>query len=221
MKKLFLCFLLPFLFITTFAETNAIKIVAKGSSAELTREEIFIHLADIVDDNIPETYKYIQLHYGDIQGKKELQESMQVLVYLDMIENKKSSIHPNKKLPALSFYKLSQKFFGEDIFSYQSREYFSGRNTTYQDILALQENLENRNTSFTLEKQDTNVQKQIFSDVYDTLLQEHYDKKNLDEEKILYSAIQGLTEGTDDIHTSYFPPVENKDFQDDLDGSFE
>jgi len=36
----------------------------------------------------------------------------------------------------------------------------------------------------------------IFIDVYNTLTNYHYDKESLDEEQMIYKAIEGLTEGT-------------------------
>jgi C-terminal processing protease CtpA/Prc len=41
----------------------------------------------------------------------------------------------------------------------------------------------------------------------------HYDSQDFEEDDLIDAAIQGLTTGTKDEYTSYFPPVENRAFQ--------
>jgi C-terminal processing protease CtpA/Prc len=57
--------------------------------------------------------------------------------------------------------------------------------------------------------------------VYNTLSTQHYDKDKNSQAQLLENAIIGLTNGTNDKHTTYFPPVDTKDFKENLNGEFE
>lgn len=61
----------------------------------------------------------------------------------------------------------------------------------------------------------------LFWDTWATLEQKFVDKKKLDREKLIYGAITGMVHAAGDPHTEFFPPVENKSFQEEIKGSFD
>lgn len=60
----------------------------------------------------------------------------------------------------------------------------------------------------------------LFWDAYNSLHQHYIDKNNIDEKKLIYGAIAGMTHSLGDPYTSFFDPAEAKLFESDLAGSF-
>src|SRR3989344_6001054 len=61
----------------------------------------------------------------------------------------------------------------------------------------------------------------LFWDAYDKLHRNYIDPDSLDDQKILYGAIAGMTKSLGDPYTDFFSPAEAKLFQQDLSGSFD
>ncbi|MBU6414777.1 S41 family peptidase [Patescibacteria group bacterium] len=60
----------------------------------------------------------------------------------------------------------------------------------------------------------------LFWDVWHRLESNYVDKANLNRDKMVLGAIDGLTKSLGDPYTIFFPPVEAKRFQEDISGSF-
>ncbi|MDD4990564.1 MAG: S41 family peptidase [Candidatus Pacebacteria bacterium] len=61
----------------------------------------------------------------------------------------------------------------------------------------------------------------LFWDAYSKLQENFIDPSKIDNQKIIYGAIEGMTKSLDDPYTSFFDPEQAKRFQQDLSGSFE
>src|SRR3989344_1870657 len=61
----------------------------------------------------------------------------------------------------------------------------------------------------------------LFWDAYNKLHQSFINPTDINEQKIIYGAISGMTKSLGDPHTSFFEPTQAKMFQQDLSGSFE
>lgn len=61
----------------------------------------------------------------------------------------------------------------------------------------------------------------LFWDAYNKLQKNFIDPSKINNQKIIYGAIEGMTESLDDPYTSFFDPEEARRFQQDLSGSFE
>ena len=193
------------------------------NSEDVTREEIFNYIWNFFDKEIPPTYKYINLNFKDIQEDSNLYKSLQKLVYLNIIENPPSYIKKDKKLSYYNFLKLLEKAFSIKLINKSYIEEFKNKNTNKKDLEKIK-NLINKQL-FDLEKNnnwiDLNQKKAIFDDVYNTILKNHFDKDELNEIKIIDSAIEWITKWTDDKHTVYFPAIESKNFYDTLNWEYE
>src|SRR3989344_1971552 len=60
----------------------------------------------------------------------------------------------------------------------------------------------------------------LFWETWSALQKRHVDKDNIDPQKEIYGAISGMVKSLGDPHTVFFPPAENKQFQQDLKGEF-
>ncbi len=61
----------------------------------------------------------------------------------------------------------------------------------------------------------------LFWDAYNKLQENFISPEKIDSQKIIYGAIQGMTDSLGDDYTAFFNPSEAKKFQDDLSGSFD
>ncbi|NDK07914.1 PDZ domain-containing protein [Candidatus Gracilibacteria bacterium] len=220
--------------ILSLNQTNAIEIkilpannviIESKNETEITRKDFFKFLSDNFKSDLPKTYKYINLKFKDIGNDEKLKEYIQILVYLDIIENKEIKLFPGKQLNAYTFYNFLDKEL--DLYAIPDNETENDlrkRNTKIYDINNVSKIIKQQNENIEdeeLEKNEISNKKKIFTNVYDTLLESHYDKDKLTEENLINSAIEGLTKGTEDKYTTYFPPSENKDFEEDLNGKYE
>lgn len=60
----------------------------------------------------------------------------------------------------------------------------------------------------------------LFWSAYETLHQAYIDKEGIDEQKLIYGAIEGMAKSLGDPYTSFFDPKQAKVFEQDLAGSF-
>jgi carboxyl-terminal processing protease len=70
-------------------------------------------------------------------------------------------------------------------------------------------------------RQPSNIDFALFWDAYNALQKSFIDPKKMDNKKILYGAIEGMTDSLDDPYTSFFDPEQAKMFEQDLSGSFD
>ena len=196
---------------------------------ELSRQEIFHFYADIFDTYIPESYTYIQLNYKDVTQGHASYEDLQKLVYINAIQNSSKSAYLDKHMNAYVFYLLSSDILGIKLTNItpQSIHFLKSRNTTQQDLDFISSLISGKQTPrvdvprLPSSTQDIEYKKEIFFDVYKTLLNKHYGKAEFDENEIINKAIEWLTQWTKDQHTVYFPPVESQWFTESLNGEYE
>ncbi len=69
--------------------------------------------------------------------------------------------------------------------------------------------------------QPGNINFSLFWDAYNRLNQQFIDPSKIDNQKVLYGAIEGMTKSLGDPYTDFFDPNQAKMFQQDLAGSFD
>jgi len=69
-------------------------------------------------------------------------------------------------------------------------------------------------------QQFSNVDFNLFWDVWSRLEEKFVDKKKIDRQKMAFGAISGLVSSLKDPYTEFFPPAESQQFQEDIKGSF-
>ncbi len=229
MKKYVLALMLVFLSLFSIAPTNAleIKIITAEEQEKLQREitieEAFNFFWWVFTDKVESSYVYIKLNFLWVEEWTELYESMQKLIYLNKVENVAIDLKKDSKMNLYAFLRLWTKIFNKDLLWNKSMSDLLSKNTTYWDLLDVKAIVEKEDLGELNLSGDSQVneKKEIFTDVYDTLLNDHYDKESLDEIKMIDSAIEWLAKGTGDKYTTYFPPVESKVFQENLNWNYE
>lgn len=71
------------------------------------------------------------------------------------------------------------------------------------------------------EDANSNIDFNLFWQTMNTLKEKYIDADKLDSNKILYESIKGMMKSTGDPYTVYFDPDENKQFGEEITGSFE
>jgi len=71
------------------------------------------------------------------------------------------------------------------------------------------------------EPESLSVDFSLFWDVWNRVHRYYIDTQDIDNQKMVWGAISGMVNAVGDPYTTYLPPKENKEFKDDLGGSFE
>lgn len=229
MKKIFLGCILA-IFSVFPAQALEVKIIpidyVNGKTLEenesaslLTRRDLFELLSELTSWELRESYRYIQLQFKNSQKIESTDyELLQKMVYLTIIDNGTGGVYLDKPIRAASFYNYVEDILGEQILPENPKveKVLNSRFANELDVDKIREFLLKWEDVESSEGSEISQKKNIFNDVYNTLTDYHYDLESLDKQKMIYSAIQGLAEGTGDKFTVYFPPVESKSFQDSL-----
>ncbi len=204
-----------------------VKVITKNEDKEINRWQTLTFYWDYFK-KVPESYKYISLNFKWVNKDTKLYLALQKLVYLNLIENKKLNIYWNKKLNALAFYKLWEKIFWISLINKEEVNELKSRNAKESDMIRLvnfmkkideKEDIDISQIKWENRKMD--LKQKIFIDAYNTIVNSHYNKDNLDQIKIWNSAINWIAKGTEDKYTVYFPPTENKNFKEWLNWEYE
>lgn len=204
-------------------ESENAKEIKNEVKKEITRWETFEFFADFYNST-PKSYKYIDLKYKWIEKWSSLEDALKKLVYHDKLDNKNAKIYQDKIINAYVFYYLARDILEIDMDL--KKENLSKKNANEEDILFIKNTyryLEEEEKAY-IEMKEYNAlwnKKRIFDDVYQTILNEHYKKNDIDKNDLIYSAIEWLTSWVNDKHTVYFPPIENKSFSENLEWEYE
>lgn len=217
MKKYIIILIALFLF-------SNISFANNDTSEELNRENIFKYIWNTLLLDIPKSYQYIHLNFVDLKKEDTNYATIQKLVYSDLIENKKSKLNLKSKLNWYFFYSLLEKKTWYDFVNETNINILKSKNTTQSDLFftdSILKSLKNKDNTSLLKIFWESRKIDIFQDVYNTLLQDHYDSLKIDKNKLIYSSIEWLAKGTADKHTIYFPPTDSKNFEESLSWEFE
>jgi len=189
----------------------------------ITRWDAFIFFADKVAQDIPNSYTYIDLHYVWVDESSREWQALQKLVYLGLINNGETNLWLSKNIDFYLFEALAIKILDLRISNDISKTQKKNTNVTSNDLLSINNILSQKvelNTPKNISPSLWDKSK-ILSDVYQTLSSSHYDKSTISQDQIINGAIKWAADSLGDKYTTYFPPVESKSFNDNLDGSFE
>lgn len=197
--------------------------VSEKIENEVSREDIFNFYADYYKKEVASSYKYIQVNYLDIQKWTDLEDSLKVLIYLDLISNPSIDFKINNTLDAWSFFRLSEKVLKIKINDFETETELKNRNVSKKDLEAVKNFISEAPVTLETKSSSREVKQKlaIMQNVYDTITNSHYNKDNIDSAELIDSAIEWIARWSEDKFTVYFPPVESESFQDSLSGDYE
>ncbi|MCD5380323.1 S41 family peptidase, partial [Candidatus Gracilibacteria bacterium] len=195
----------------------------------LKLDYVFIKLTSHLEAKDILNYSKIDLNITGANAGTPFYRSLQKMVKVGALPNSSYYLNRNKEISAYTFYKLAEKIYNINLIQASQINSLKKRSVTQSDINSLNKIFDVKVKSYNEELPKVNLsnsklleqKKEIFEDVQKTLLKSHYDRDVLDEIKLIEAATIGLTKGTDDQFTTFFPPTENKTFMETLDGKFE
>ena len=166
-------------------------------------------------ENVPKSSKYVKLEYLNVAPDTPFYSAMQKGVYLNLVENSKTSVPVRKTATEGMFAKVIERLTGQTL------AVVPGKALTYGALFDTISDLYSQEDSTSANGVDKASNYAILNDAYLKLHNEYYDASKVEETDLLRGAITGMTEATGDKHTVYFPPTESKQFQDELSGELE
>ncbi|MDD2486744.1 MAG: S41 family peptidase [Candidatus Gracilibacteria bacterium] len=191
-------------------------------NSALTVKGLFQLYYNIIGEGISPGYKYIKLNYKNVEKGTNLYDALQKGVYLDLIKNKDVTINLDANATEDIFNKMLNVNFNETFKAIPKKILTLGKfldiMQELKDISQTEDKVSSDSSVYPIE----NVSNfPILNDVYLKLKANHYDSESFKDEDLMNGAIKGMAEATGDKYTTYFPPIDSKDFQDQLSGSFE
>lgn len=201
MKKIFISFaIIVFVFFSfSFAES----ILNMG-------EFLTIYL-EWVSENIPNSWRYIDVKYNNVRKWSELYKSLQKWIYLDIFPNidgilPKDEYINQEKITKLLEIKQKKKF------KYKYWEKISIGRTKY---------MIGQNKKIYIDDDELNISQEIFEDVKKKLEENYIYPENIDKKQMWYGAIKWYIDAINDEYTVFFQPTEAKNFDDSIEWNFE
>lgn len=178
-------------------------------------------------ENIPESYQYINLNFRNVEKNTPLYRALQKGVYMGFFKNLPIDLKAAELATPDQFIRAVESNLGQKI-----EIEGSGRVLTLSAVLGiLAELYQEQEIGDGAITEDINIGTfypvttvanfAILNDVYEKLKYNYYDSAKLDDEALIQGAAKGMAEMSEDKHTAYFPPVESKNFHDELDGEFD
>lgn len=199
----------------------------KQKTRNLTIKGLFVFYFNSIWEWIPDSYKYIDLKFLDVQRDTKIYDALQKWVYLDLINNKPIELWLNRLATQDFFAKLIKNNFELLLISEPNTpltlDYFL---RAMSEIMVLsstpEDNIEIDTTPLDSQYEIEKVPNfPILNDVYLKIKSLHYDSEKFKDEELLAWAIKWIAESTWDKYTTYFPPIEAKNFNDGLAWEFE
>lgn len=207
--------------------TKAVQIIQVPKNIDINKEiileDLFYYTWKYFIQWLAKSYKYIDLKYKNIDESDRVYDSLQKLVYIDVIENKNINLKLDAKVSLYNFYKFNSKVFWLDLKQLNNIDKNSKELATVKDFIYMSafivnyDNQEKENSENAIDQK----QLEIFFDVYNTLITNHYSKDKLDSKEMLYDAIEWLTKQTDDKFTNFLRPIEKKNFNESMSWEYE
>lgn len=193
-------------------------------SKDLTVKWFMILYFNEIGEWIPESYKDIALKFYNVDPNTPIYDALQRWVYLWLIKNRPISLGLSEYMTESVFNRFIKENF-ELVFDYKANTNL--KLGLFLDIMAELKTESGWDTSSWTPQKSTKYELEdvsnfpILNDVYLKLKNQHYDSSEFTDENLIRWAIKWMVDSTWDKYTVYFPPVESKNFQDELSWEFE
>ncbi|MDD5377384.1 MAG: S41 family peptidase [Candidatus Gracilibacteria bacterium] len=181
-------------------------------------------------ESIPESYQYIHLNFRNVQEDTPLYKALQKGVYMGFFKNLPIDLKTTELATPGQFARALESNLGQamdetgtgtltlkTVLDTLNRLYQEPSTDYVDDTGSITGNID-IGTFYPVTAISNFA---ILNDVYEKLKYNFYDSAKLRDEALIQGAAKGMADASGDKHTAYFPPVESKDFQDELSGEFE
>lgn len=229
MKKIVWVLTLTWLLLNPiFWQATSIKITTEWGSVKIIEsKEDYKTVWDVINfvfaglEDVPKSYKYIDLNFKDVKKWTKLYSSLQKAVYLDKIENLEVNLMPNKLADEFVTYQFVKAWFWVDLSKKKDRKTLESKKVTKSTFLRIKNEFQNLSVSDLSEEERVDIKKQILESVIKKVDDSHVDSENFTKADLYDWAISGALSVTNDKYSVYFPPKKNKWFTESLNGKFE
>lgn len=211
MKKISLLLFLLCVFITpVFADSS------------LTLEQFLRGYFSVITQNvaIPNSYTSIVPKFTNIPVKSSLYTLFQKAIYLDAFPNAKMELPLRKNITESQATTIIRRYFPNITIGDQNKlitmDWLVKTSLSLQNMQIQQIPIFAQNAT----SNDFLSQSELYKDVLDKLHTKYYFQSGLNQTGLLYGAIQGMVKWLNDPYTSFFPPVEANQFEDQIQGEF-
>lgn len=191
----------------------------------LTMKWLFIFYFNALWEWIPDSYKYIDLKFLNIEKDTTIYDALQRWVYLNLINNKPIDLKLNSIATEDFLAKLITNNFDTEV------TYTKWKSLTLNNFLNILTELKNLDNARNNPTSAVNIQPSyeinnsptfaILNDIYSKLKKTYYNSDKITESSLINWAIKWMVETSWDKHTVYFPPVDSKNFMDQLSWEFD
>jgi len=198
-KKLFLSFFTIIFIWISFAQ-------------ELNLWQFITTYFEKTTSGISSSYQYINLLYTNIPINSTLHTSLQKAIYLDAFPNIKIALPYNKTITE----DYAAKIIYNDIWHLPPAKVNTTLTQKWMD-----------KTFIYLDKvtnivhEESRQQELIMKDVNRVLHNKYYNSAQIDEQELSYWAIKWMVDAANDPYTSFFPPEEASNFNDEMQWEFQ
>ncbi|EKE28134.1 MAG: CtpA [uncultured bacterium (gcode 4)] len=199
------------------------KFTESQKNKNLTMQWLFLLYFNAIWEWIPESYRDIELKFKNVSKWTLIYDALQKWVYLDLIKNRPIDLQLNKTAPQSFFAKLVKANFDLDM-QHSSNSPIKLR--YFLDIMYVLKNesepQEPAWTPITWAYEIESVSNfPILNDVFKKIKTQHYDSSKFKDEELVQWAIKWMSDAAWDKYTTYFPPIEAKNFTESLNWEFE
>ncbi|MCK9467014.1 MAG: hypothetical protein M0P94_01685 [Candidatus Absconditabacterales bacterium] len=190
MKKVILGFFLSLFIFSSFSFAE--KVLNMG-------EFLTVYFEGISQD-MPESWKYIDVKYQNVKKNTPLYQSLQKGIYLDVFPNLSLELPWDKILKQEHMAKLLQAKTKKE-FQYEKGKEINIERTKYMIEYSRKEYVGNRGLDSA---------QLILDDIIDRLNENYIFDKEIKNEELGYGAIKGYVDALGDPYTTFMPPNEAK-----------
>lgn len=192
------------------------------ADSSLTLEQFLRGYFSVITQNVsmPNSYTSIVPKFTNIPVKSSLYTLLQKAIYLDVFPNAKMALPLRQNITESQATAIIHRAFPSiatgDQNKFITMDWLVKTSLSLQNM-QIQQLLPSTKNSV---PNDFLSQWELYKDVLDKLHTKYYFQSWLNQTGLLYGAIQGMVKWLNDPYTSFFPPAEANQFEDQLQGEF-
>ncbi|MEI6425963.1 MAG: S41 family peptidase [Candidatus Absconditabacteria bacterium] len=169
---------------------------------------------------IPDSYTSIQSKFTNISSHSSFYPLLQKAIYLNIFPNTKTNLPLKTKITEFQATTIVHQAFPQVATGNQDRLVSID---WFKDVMRSLQTMQIQNYTTAIAGSmsgDFFTQSALYQDVLYRLNSAYYYQTGIDQTGVLYGGLKGMVDGLHDPYTSFFPPVDANQFEDQLQGEF-